>query len=114
MELLTPQQREQLLENGRRAALEVDFDPVPVVKLFTPDASATWLLTELFPDTPDIAWGLCDLGLGVPEIGSVSLAELIGYRGNLGLHVERDIHVTLDKPLSVYAKAAREAGRITL
>jgi hypothetical protein len=40
-----------------------------VVKLFTPDAQCTWLLTELGND--DIAYGLCDLGMGTPELGLV-------------------------------------------
>jgi Protein of unknown function (DUF2958) len=35
-----------------------DIDFKPVVKLFTPDAQCTWLLTELGND--DIAYGLCD------------------------------------------------------
>ncbi|WP_439331030.1 DUF2958 domain-containing protein [Mesorhizobium carmichaelinearum] len=34
-----------------------------MVKLFTRDAGATWLLTEIDPDDPDHAFGLCDLGL---------------------------------------------------
>src|SRR3546814_21033640 len=67
--------RERLLANGR-ISLERDHDPLPVVKFFTPDAGATWLLTELDPDHPDIAFGLCDLGLGAPELGCVSVTEL--------------------------------------
>ncbi|WP_432431077.1 DUF2958 domain-containing protein [Mesorhizobium loti] len=31
---------------------------VPVLKLFTPDAGATWLLTEIYPEHPDLAFGL--------------------------------------------------------
>lgn len=42
-----------------------DFSPV--VKLFCPWSGATWLLTELDPDDPDIAFGLCDLGMGSPN-----------------------------------------------
>ena len=65
MELLTQELRAQLLENGARrrqtedGSAEPDF--LPVVKFFTPDAGCTWLLTELDPDDPDIAFGLCDL-----------------------------------------------------
>lgn len=105
--------REALLANGRRAAQGEDLDPPPVIKLFTPDANATWLLTELDPDDPDIAFGLCDLGLGCPELGSVSLKELTQLRGKLGLPVERDEHFRPDKPLSAYAAQARAKGRIT-
>src|SRR3546814_15694878 len=71
--------RERLLANGR-ISLERDHDPLPVVKFFTPDAGATWLLTELDPDHPDIAFGLCDLGLGAPELGCVSGTELQSIR----------------------------------
>lgn len=52
-----------------------------MVKLFTPDAGATWLLTEIDPDDDDHAFGLCDLGLGMPELGWVSLQELAAVRG---------------------------------
>jgi hypothetical protein len=78
--LITKAQMAKLIENGRKSQEAQrkgqNFDPMPVVKLFTPDAQATWLLTEVDPDTPDIAFGLCDLGLGFPELGSVSLAEI--------------------------------------
>lgn len=70
-ELIPSKLRAIMLENGGRAAAGSDSDPLPVIKLFTPDAGATWLLTELDPDDPDIAFGLCDLGLGNPELGSV-------------------------------------------
>jgi hypothetical protein len=68
------------------------------------------LLTEL--DSEDIAFGLCDLGQGFPELGYVSLAELEGLRGKWGLLIERDLHFVADKRLSGYAREARLAGRI--
>ena len=112
MKLITEKQRAQLLAQGQRAVINAGFDPVPVVKLFTPDAGATWLLTEIDPDDPDRAFGLCDLGQGFPELGYVSLAELQTVRGRCGLPVERDLHFRADKPVSVYAREARLAGRI--
>ncbi len=108
--LITDEQRAQLLANGRRSIEDHGFDPHPVVKLFTPDAGATWLLTEL--DSEEIAFGLCDLGQGFPELGYVSLAELEGLRGNWGLPIKRDLHFRGDKPISAYAREARLAGRI--
>ena len=57
--LITPEQRVLLLANGAEMERDEDFDPVPVVKLFTPDAGATWLLASLDPEAPDIAFGLC-------------------------------------------------------
>lgn len=119
MKLLTAQDRVRLLANGalRREAERNDpdfwIDFLPVVKLFTPDAACTWLLTELDPDDTDRAFGLCDLGLGFPELGSVSLRELSTLRGRLGLPVERDRHFMARNTLSVYAEAARGHGGIT-
>jgi len=115
MELITKTQTDQLLANGRaqRAAIDQDtgaLDFEPVVKLFTPDAQCTWLLTEL--DANGLAFGLCDLGLGCPELGYVSLAELRTVRGNLGLPIERDLHFEADKPISAYADEARTHGHI--
>jgi hypothetical protein len=65
--LITDEQRAQLLANGRAHAAGQPVDPLPVVRLFTPDAHATWLLTEVDPQDGDTAFGLCDLGLGMPR-----------------------------------------------
>ena len=81
MKLLTKSIREKLIANGTKQkplkGTENEIDLFPVVKLFTPDANCTWLLTELDPDYPDIAFGLCDLGMQCPELGSV-MGELVG------------------------------------
>jgi hypothetical protein len=116
MTLITQAQLAQLLANGRcqrgghrqrsrRARLQTRR------QAFTPDAHCTWLLTELNPDH-ELAFGLCDLGLGCPELGYVSLTELRAVRGKLGLPVERDEHFEADKTLSAYADEARPQGGI--
>jgi hypothetical protein len=107
-ELLNAEIQDQLLANG----LANDVDHHPVVKLFTPDAGATWLISEIDPDDPDRLFGLCDLGLGSPELGYVSLTELRSVKGPLGLSIERDLHFVASKPLSSYADEARINGRI--
>ena len=107
-DLLTVEDRVRLLVN----AIAEEKDHEPVVKLFTPDGSATWLITESDPDDPDRLFGLCDLGLGAPELGYVSLAELSTVKGKLGLPIERDLYFVADKPLSAYAEEARLKGRI--
>jgi len=117
MKLLTESQRRQLLCNGKRNAelTEQDRDTIdyfPVLKLFCPWGGATWLLTELDPEDPEIAFGLCDLGMDSPEIGRVSLAELAALRGPGGLTIERDIHFEPTKTLSGYMQEARRTGRL--
>jgi hypothetical protein len=116
MTLITKAFTEQLLANGRaqRAAMDKGEDALdfnPVVKLFTPDAQCTWLLTELDPDG-GLAFGLCDLGMGEPELGYVSLLELATVRGKLGLPVERDLHFVADKSIAAYTEEARARGSI--
>lgn len=91
MDIITDDIRAALAHNGERAARHPDFDPAPIVKLFTPDAGATWLLAWTEPDEPDIAFGLCDLGLSFSELGSVRLSDILALRGHLGLPVERDL-----------------------
>jgi hypothetical protein len=118
MKLLTQTIREALLRNGQmRQSADTNGDPdidfVPVVKLFTPDAGCTWLLTELDPEEPDIAFGLCDLGMGYPELGSVRISELEAVRGRLGLPVERDLYFSPQHTIAAYARAAWNAEAIT-
>jgi hypothetical protein len=118
MKLLTEELRRQLLANGAANAAHVRRDGntegfKPVVKLFAPWGGATWLLTELDPSNPDIAFGLCDLGLGCAELGSVSLAEIEAVRGPGGLRIERDLYFKPDKTIRAYAEQAEREQRIT-
>lgn len=98
--LFTAPQREQLLANCGQD------DPFPVVKLFTPFANCTWLLTEIDPDNEDYAFGLCDLGMGFPELGYVDLGDI------RSVGVERDIHFTPNMTISDYADQAHRKGYI--
>ncbi len=110
--LITDEQRAQLLANGRASAEGQDIDPLPIVKLFTPDAHATWLLTELDPEDGDTAFGLCDVGIGMPELGTVRISELASIVGPLKLPVERDLYFVAQRTLSDYARLARINGSI--
>jgi hypothetical protein len=114
MQLITEQIRTVLIANGQTFADNPDFDPHPVVKLFTPDAGATWLIASAEPEEPDILFGLCDLGLGYPELGTVRLSEIAAIRGAVGLPVERDLFFVADRPLSEYTDLAGPAGAITV
>ena len=110
MKLFTDQQRTQLRKNaaqpddGRKGKFK------PVVKLFAPDAHAVWLLSEM--DEDGRCFGLCDLGLGYPELGYIMESELKSFRGRFRLPIERDRHFTADKTITEYADAASSEWRI--
>lgn len=68
-------------------------DKTVYVKYFC--GGATWYVAELGTgDEADLAFAHCDLGIGFPEWGSVSLKELrelLVRVHHLGLVVERDL-----------------------
>jgi hypothetical protein len=101
---------ERLVANGHAPD---GTDHVPVIKFFDPAGAATWLITEVSSTDPDQLFGLCDLGMGFPELGYVSLSELKSTKNRLGIPLERDLFFAARYPLSVYAEAARRAERIT-
>jgi hypothetical protein len=112
MPLFTEPQRAKLLANGAATLADPSHDPWPVVKLFTPDAGATWLVTEIDPEEPNRLWALCDLSLGFAEYGTVWLSEIEEFRGVLGLPVERDLDFKAEGPISAYFRISAPAGRI--
>lgn len=67
---------------------EKQSDPLVYVKLFTPDSSWTWFVTE-FDSEQRLCFGLVN-GLE-SELGYFSLDELEEARGPLGLPIERDL-----------------------
>lgn len=111
MPLITDEQRARMLAHGAARARGETIDPQPVVKLHTLDAGAVWLLTELEADG-DRAYGLCDAGLGAPELGNVSLAALEAMRGPRGMHVVADPQFRARQSLSGYAADAARDGSI--
>jgi hypothetical protein len=114
---ITQDRHARMLANGKANAERMAGDGNtqdfwPVVKLFCPWGGATWLLSELDPEDPDIAFGLCDLGFGCPELGSVRLSELAAVHGPGGLRIERDRHFKPTKSLTAYAAEATDKGRV--
>ena len=81
------------------------------MKLYTPDAGAAWLLTELGADG-DEAFGLCDAGLGQPELEHIRLSALASMQGPRGLPVAADSHFVARQPLSAYLAQAQRDGSI--
>ncbi|MFC3682953.1 DUF2958 domain-containing protein [Hydrogenophaga luteola] len=111
--LITHEQRELLLANGHARAADAQADLWPVVRLFTPDAHATWLLAALDPADGDTAWGLCDVGIGMPELGSIRLSDLVAIVGPQRMPVRRDQHFHVARPMSEYLRLAQANGSIT-
>jgi len=86
MKLITKAIQEKLDKNFA----EGNNEDIPM-KLFNPCGAATWLITQMEPDG-DIMWGLCDLGMGCVEYGTVSLSEIKSVKLPFGLSIERDLH----------------------
>ena len=113
MQLITQEIDAQLRANALKTQEDPGHDPMPVVKFFNPMGAGTWIITDRDLEYPDILFGLCDLGMGFPEVGSVCLSELESV-SIAGLGIERDLHFdTQDQPLSVWAEAAHQKSHIT-
>ncbi|WP_202908092.1 DUF2958 domain-containing protein [Stenotrophomonas maltophilia] len=111
--LITADERAALLANGEARVADQSIDPLPVVRLFTPDAHATWLLVSLDPADGDTAHGLIDLGIGMPALGTVKLSDLASIVGPRQQPVMRDRYFQPARPLSEYLLLAEENGSIT-
>jgi len=111
MTFLTEEQRDQMLANRAAHTRGETIDPLPVVKLYTLDAGAAWLLTELDADE-DRAFGLCDAGTGGPELGQISLSALEGVRGPRGMRIVADPNFKPRQPISGYLADAQRDGSI--
>ncbi len=113
--LIPAELHEKMIENARDMLKGREDDHPPVVKLFSIAGSATWLLSELNPFEPTIAYGLCDLGMGSPELGYVSLEELESIQHpSLPIPlIVRDEHFDAEYMMSIYVEAARQHQGIT-
>ena len=115
-ELITDEINTALLANwthGQDERRTVSHDPVPVMRLHGQLGPAEWLITERSTNEPDILFGLCDLGMGFPEIGYVSLSELKSVAIAGAFKIVREVGFTATFPISVYAQAARLNSGIT-
>ena len=118
--LVPDELRKQLRANWRRSG-----NVPPVLKIFSPVGAATWLIHSADSREPDFLFGLCDLGMGFPELGSVSLEQLRELRVPMRIvingreevtarmRLERDLHFRPRHNLEVYADAAMRAAGIT-
>ncbi len=109
-EWFSADERRQLLEAG--ASGSADEVIIPRVRLFQADGPCVWLIGEIDPSDPDLAYGLVDLGVGAPEIGLFSLLDVATIRGALNLGVERDRAFVPRATLADLYRWASATGRI--
>jgi hypothetical protein len=104
---------EIMIHNAQEVQNQLAKDHAPVVKLHSKYGKAIWLLSELDP-VSNIAFGLCDLGQGNPELSYVSLSDLASIKhARLKVPmVETDPGFEGKYPMSVYLIAAKAAGRV--
>ena len=102
MKILTSEILKAFAKQGRtgnKSAKDIKI----VMKLFNPVGAGTWYLYEKEDD--DIYWGFVNLGdPEMSECGTVSMTELMNFRGRFGLGIERDMHF---KPLSMSLEEVR-------
>ena len=91
--LITEDERRQLLAHGRARAGGEAIDPLPVVRLFTPDAHAIWLLAALDPEDGDTAYGLCDIQMRFIQVAEGS--SVADYSFNVSRLVQFEGHIFL-------------------
>ena len=72
----------------------------------------TWLLVSLDPADGDTAYGLIDLGISMPELGTVKLSDLASIVGPRQQPVMRDRYFRAVRPLSEYLRLAQENGSV--
>ena len=90
MKLITAAIRKKLEANFKKTSATGETVPV-VLKLFG-GSCFTWLITDIDTDG-DTMMGLCDIGQGHCDFGSVSLSKLSSTRfPPFGLGVERDLY----------------------
>ena len=105
MKLITKEIEAKLSKNSGKP------NEKPYLKLFSPIGSATWLISE-YDKSTGLLFGLCDLGMGFPELGYVSLLEIQETTFPLGMKIERDMYFSPSMTLSEYADQARKDGCI--
>lgn len=84
----------KLFKANLKTIKEMESLPRPVVKLFNPCGSQTWLICAA---DGDMLWGYVDMGMGCVEFGSISFNKLQSLQLPMGLKIERDLHWA-DKP----------------
>lgn len=70
------------------------------------------LLAALDPADGDTAWGLIDLGIGMPALGTVKLSDLAGIVGPQQRPILRDLYFRTLRTLSEYVRLSHRDGSV--
>lgn len=84
----------------------------PLVEVSFPAAGHKWLLTEYNPEHA-VGFGLCDLGMGCPELGYVDITEIHEVVAQFGLQPQCRVMNALHA-IDEYAEAARAEQSIMM
>lgn len=103
---------DKLVENNRTRQSNVNRNN-PLGLMHVDGGNHAWLLTDLDPKT-NIAFGLCDLGAGFPELGYVDLNEVNDVCTNLNLKLRFKSFENPTKDLNAYISLARQHRKIEL
>lgn len=110
--LVTKGLEKDLLQRGRKALIDENYESRPVMKIFG-GSSATYLVAEIDPREPDQMFGLADLGHGFPEMGYFSRSDIEeAMVPPLNMPFERDLYWQPNGTLEEYARASRSERRI--
>ena len=119
MEWRTPALMDALVAAGvqqREAEVNGKKVRLPVQTYLVLGGVGRWLLACVDPDDHDVAFGLCQLQGGNPELGYVRLSELAQLRNSSGTEVFEDPMFEKAARLDVfkYADMARITRQISL
>lgn len=103
MDFITPEQYQQLLANYESR----EQDPMPVVMLHIPNTSSVWLLTSVFKEDPDVAYGLMVEEGRKPSMGCVWLYDLF-MNNEPGQYVMPEPDFVPQFPVSFYQAHAEQ------
>lgn len=103
MQLLTKDILKRFEKVGRQ---EDVADHIVIAKFFNPTGAGTWYATEYDPQSKTFFGYVSIFGDWNDEWGSFALEELLQYRGNFGLGIERDMHFD-EKPISEVVPQAK-------
>jgi len=87
MKIITKAIEKAFEKQGDTSQLEMK-DIFIIMKLFNPTGAGTWYLYEKLDEDVYMCLGDSEMA----EMGTVSMNELMSFRGRFGLGIERDMH----------------------